>query len=242
MNKLCAFICLVVVFTGNNHLISQTATFNVSADFTGTGVVVVDSSTATEFAIIDSSTATEFANIVVDSSTATEFANISDPAMDAIVDVIFTANVSSSSSSINSDGTINSSGGSPFNNELGLTLISPTGTSLELIGTGTFFGGANGDAFELLDISFADGGAPLGPNPPTGGTFAATGGAFDIFNGEFAGGAWQIVIQDTVGADPKSLNGFSLTVVTAVPEPSSAFFMALGLVGVATLRRRTAGC
>ena len=229
MNKLCAFICLVVVFTGNNHLISQTATFNVSADFTGTGVVVVDSSTATEFAIIDS-------------STATEFANISDPAMDAIVDVIFTANVSSSSSSINSDGTINSSGGSPFNNELGLTLISPTGTSLVLIGTGTFGQGANGDAFELLDISFADGGAPLGPNPPTGGTFAATGGSFDIFNGEFAGGAWQIVIQDTVGADPKSLNGFSLTVVTAVPEPSSAFFMALGLIGVATLRRRTAGC
>ena len=93
MNKLCAFICLVVVFTGNNHLISQTATFNVSADFTDTGVVVVDSSTATEFAIIDS-------------STATEFANISEPAMNAIVDVIFTANVSSSSSSINSDGTV----------------------------------------------------------------------------------------------------------------------------------------
>ena len=240
MNKLCAFICLVVVFTGNNHLISQTATFNVSADFTGTGVVVVDSSTATEFAIIDSSTATEFANIVVDSSTATEFANISDPAMDAIVDVIFTANVSSSSSSINSDGTINSSGGSPFNNELGLTLISPTGTSLELIATGTFNTGNNEDAFELLDISFADGGAPQGLNPAAG-TFAATGVLFDIFDGEVADGAWQVVVEDTVGGDPKSLNGFSLTVVT-VPEPSSALFMALGLVGVTTLRRRTSGC
>ena len=45
-----------------------------------------------------------------------------------------------------------------------------------LIGTNTFFSGAEADAFELLDISFADGGAPLGPNPPTGGTFAATGG------------------------------------------------------------------
>ena len=90
MNKLCAFICLVVVFTSSNHLLAQN-TLTASADFTGTGVVIVDS------------------------SVATEFANVSDPGMNSIIDVFFTANLSSSSFLINSDGTIDNSGGSPFN-------------------------------------------------------------------------------------------------------------------------------
>ena len=177
---------------------------------------------------------------IVDSSTATQLINISDPSNQSIFNVLFSANVSSSSTSINSDGTINNTGGSPFNNELVLSLISPSGTSLELIGANTFNTGANGDAVELLDIDFADGGATQGTDP-VGGTFAPTGGSFSIFDGELASGAWQIVIQDTVGADPKSLNSFSLTVVT-VPEPSSAFFMMLSLIGVTTLRRKTYRC
>ena len=217
MNKLCAFICLVAAFTGSNHLVSQTFTFNASADLTSTGVTIVDS------------------------SSATESIGISDLTNSSIVAVLFSANISSSSSTINSDGTINNTGGSPFNNELVLSLVSPSGTSLELISAGTFNVGGNEDAVELLDINFANGGALQGSDP-TGGTYAPTGGSFDIFDGELAGGALQIVNEDAVKADPKSLNGLSLTLVTTVSEPFSPFFMALGRIGVATLRRRTAGC
>lgn len=213
MNKLCAFICFsVATFTGTSQLLSETQTFNVSSDLTGFGVTIVDS------------------------SSATESVNIINPSIYRIVDVLFSVNVSSSSSTINSDGTINNTGGSPFNDELDLSLISPSGTNLELIGAGTFLAGGNADAVELLDINFADGGATQGVNPVAG-TFAPTGGTFDVFNGELATGLWQVVIQDTVGADPKSLNGFSLTVVT-VPEPSTVSLVALSLIGLTARRRK----
>ena len=212
MNKLFAIFCFsVATFTGSSQLLSQTQTFSASSDFTASGVTIVDS------------------------SSATESINIIDTSNQPIVDVLFSANVSSSGGNINNDGTI-SGAGSPFNNELGLTLISPSGTSLELIGVGTFQTGGIDEAVELLDINFADGGATQGLNPVAG-TFAPTGGSFFAFNGEFASGVWQVVIQDTVPADPKSLNGFSLTVVT-VPEPSSVSLVALSLIGFAARRRK----
>jgi len=224
MNRLFAFICFsVVTFIGGSQLVAQTITFNVSPEF----------QEPVEFN--GSADLTSSGVTIVDSSTATESVNIVDPSLQPILEVFFSANVSSSGSVINSDGTIGNFGtGSPFNNELELSLISPSGTNLELIGAGTFQTGDNDDAVELLDINFADGGAIQGINPVAG-TFAPTGGTFDIFNGELATGAWQVVIEDTVGADPKSLNGYSLTVVTgatAVPEPGSVSLMALSLIGV----------
>ena len=121
MNKLCAFICLLSAFTSSNYLVAQTFTFNVSADFTSTGVTIVDS------------------------SSATQSVNINDPTNQLILDVLFSANISSSGATINSDGTINNNGRSPFNNELVLNVISPSGTSLELIGAGTFLSGGGAD-------------------------------------------------------------------------------------------------
>ena len=152
-----------------------------------------------------------------------------------ILDVSLLANLSASGGSIDGDGSIDSTN-NPFLNELILTLISPQGSSLELVSESTYTSGGSGS--ELVELLFQDGGASQGGVDLSPGTFAPAGGSFSVFDGESPNGIWSLVIEDTVGADPKSLNGFTINVETApVPEPSTSLLFALGAFGLVWRRR-----
>ena len=178
--------------------------------------------------------------IVVDSSTATSSITIADTG--SILSVGVSANISSSSSSINPDGTVNPSGGSHFGNELALTLTSPSGTLVELVSFGTYVSGSSGFDVELAELVFEDGAALQGGNLGAG-IFAPTHCSLGDFIGESASGNWILAIIDSTGADPKSLNGWQLNVVTdtlSAPEPSVLALFGIGLLGLSLRRRKRA--
>jgi len=194
--------------------IANAALITESLDFTSAGVIVVDrSSASSSIAITDTG---------------------------SILSVGITANISASSSSINPDGTVNSSGGSHFGNELGLTLTSPAGTLIDLVSVGTYLTGS-GDV-ELAELVFDDGGA-FQSGTLAAGTFAPTQGLLADFIGESASGNWILGIRDSVGADPKSLNGWQLNIATnsaSVPEPSVLALFGFGLLGLGLRNRKRA--
>jgi len=195
--------------------ISNAATLNFSEDLTSTidGVVIVDAST--------------------DSVSPGFFI----PAGDQILNVSVEANISSSSGSINPDGTVVSNGGSSFLNELSLTLTSAEGTTVELISANTYTSGPNSQ--EFIDFTFSDTGTAQSDATLGSGTFAPTLGSLSDFNGETASGLWTLTIGDSVNADPKSLNSYSITIETgAIPEPSSTLLLGLGGLALVARRKR----
>jgi len=194
--------------------IANAALITESLDFTSTGVIIVDRSSDTS--------------------------SISIADTGSILSVGVSANISSSSLSINPDGTVVPSGGSHFGNELGLTLTSPAGTLIELVSTGTYVSGASGRDVELAELVFEDGGALQGGDLGAG-TFAPTQGLLADFIGESANGNWILGISDSVGSDPKSLNGWQLNIVTnsaSVPEPSVLALFGFGLLGLSMRGRK----
>ena len=127
----------------------------------------------------------------------------------------------------------------PFFNEIGFALRSPDGTLVELIPVQTFLGppNFNGSTFDfsgtiVLDDAASD---PVdqGPVPgkPNVGTYQPI-NALSAFNGENALGTWELLISDDLGGHPLEFSEFTLSVLTAVPEPGSIALAAVGLLGL----------
>lgn len=135
-------------------------------------------------------------------------------------------------------GSCKSSWRAPFNNELGLKLTSASGTSVNLITPGTY--GVFGVGSYVVD--FSDSAASALGSIPQSGAFRPVQSLSDLI-GEDPLGYWKLWIQDTVSADPKRLDSFTLSFTTAplpvpVPLPAAMPMLLAGLGGLAMLRRR----
>ena len=204
--------------------------------FIATSSILVSNSNATTLNVNQDLTSTASGVLIVDSSTNSVTPGFFIPAGEQIVDVSISANLSASSNSINLDGSVDSTGGSSFLSELSLTLSSAAGTTVELISTGTYSGGTSQ---EFIDFTFDNAGLAQSGATLVAGTFAPTLGSLSDFNGETTSGLWTLTIGDSVGADPKSLNSYDLTIITApIPEPSSTLLLGLGGLALFTRRKR----
>ena len=165
----------------------------------------------------------------------------------AVVNAVISVTFSKCSASTDANG-CSGDGGSPFNNEIGLALIAPTGEFVslvennsdnELFETGNFETFVQGTGnFNLITIVFDDLGASLGSTPSSG-TFAPEGSLSD-FIGLNANGTWRLFFEDDVGADALVFHTATLTLTTRdVPVPALLPVFATLLLGLGLMRRRT---
>ncbi len=179
--------------------------------------------------------------VTVDASTeSTQLYVPANPA-DIITDVNVFIDFTKCDDNISSTGECLGTGAS-YPNEIVFDLTSPTGTSVSLIAAGTYTGNGVGNTYQ---ITFDDAATTaVGGSLPTSGTFQPTGLLAD-FNLESAIGLWTLTFQDTVGADPLSLNSWRLDVTTGdtpppnpVPVPAAVWLLGSGLIGLAGVARR----
>lgn len=112
-------------------------------------------------------------------------------------------------------------------------LLSPTGTRVNLINTGTFTGGQGA----RVQINFDDAAASVvGGAAMSSGTFRGV-QSLSAFNGQVAAGTWILGMGDSVGADPLSFFSARLT-VNAVSEPASLGLLGLSMLVLGTFARR----
>jgi len=79
-----------------------------------------------------------------------------------------------------------------------------------------------------------DGVNDIFPGPAPAGPY---GSLLSAFNGIDANGTWSLFVRDDEGVDIGSIaNGWSLEIVTAVPEPGSLMLLSLGFAGLAARR------
>ncbi|MFM7240401.1 MAG: proprotein convertase P-domain-containing protein [Cyanobium sp.] len=108
-------------------------------------------------------------------------------------------------------------GGNSFNREIGLALQSPFGTVVNLIVPNTGLTGQTpGDTVTWTFTDSALGG--ISGNQLVSGTDLPT-SPLSAFNGEAGNGAWTLFFTDSAGADPLSINSWSVTVEVPGPLP-----------------------
>ena len=97
--------------------------------------------------------------------------------------------------------------------DLDISIVSPSGTILNLSGNNGF----TGDNYS--GTNFQDGGTSIAASsPPFNGTFEAQGGTFaSTFDGENADGTWTLSINDNVTGDCGWLNFWQMTFSTPPP-------------------------
>jgi len=133
-----------------------------------------------------------------------------------------------------SDGTC-SGAGSSFNREIVFFLTSAMGTRVDLVLEDTYSDHVGARIEVLFDDDAA---STIGGGSLLSGTFAPIGSLAD-FNNEQVLGDWTLGFEDTVGADPLSVNAWRLDITTnAVPEPTSMALLGLALTGIFFSRRR----
>jgi hypothetical protein len=124
--------------------------------------------------------------------------------------------------------------GFSFNEEIGLTLQSPLGTSVDLTVPETLGGQQPG---ATATWTFDDGAsAGLTGDLLISGTFLPT-SPLSAFNGEDGNGVWTLFFSDTFELDPLSINSWSLT-VTPVPGPLPVLGVGAAFGYSRRLRRR----
>lgn len=123
--------------------------------------------------------------------------------------------------------------GNAFLSETFFYLLSPNGTRVNLINTGTFSGSQGG----RVQIDFDDAAASVvGGSVMSSGSFRGV-QSLAAFNGLNAGGTWVLGMGDSVGRDPLSFFSATLS-VSAVSEPASLGLVGLSLLGLGAVARR----
>ena len=206
LNRILGFVSLTAVSLLTSVSGANAGTFTQSASFNP--VLQVDAGAGT---------------------TSLNFAGLTSP----ITSVTTTVNLTKCDNPISSTGVCVGSGFS-YNNEIALRLISPGGTTVNLISAGTFSGQTPGTTVTFtFDESSLN---PIGGGSLVSGTFNPTGNLND-FIGEDGNGNWTLFFEDVGDGDPLSVNSFSVTVdnVDTVPEPASTLgLIVIGALGLAT--------
>ena len=128
--------------------------------------------------------------------------------------------------------------GFSYNDEIGFSLISPTGTIVSLVIPYTDLDGQetgntvtwkfDDSAFSIVSGDFLIPGTYLPKSP------------LSAFNGEDGNGLWQLLYTDDAGGDPLSVNSWSLTVMNEVPGPLPVLEAAAAFGFSRRIRRRIA--
>jgi hypothetical protein len=154
--------------------------------------------------------------------------------INSIAKVTTTINLTKCDDPINTTTGVCEGAGSSFNEEIGLTLTSPLGTSVDLTVPGTLGGQQPG---ATATWTFDDGAsAGLTGSLLISGTFLPT-SPLSAFNGEDGNGTWTLFFSDNFPADPLSVNSWSLT-VTPVPGPLPVLGVGAAFGFSRRLRRR----
>lgn len=170
--------------------------------------------------------------LVVDEDTASTSLTISG-LINSIAKVTTTINLTKCDDPISSTGVCEGTDSS-YNGEIGLTLQSPLGTSVDLTVPGTLGGQSPG---ATATWTFDDGAsAGLTGDLLISGTFLPT-SPLSAFNGEDGNGVWTLFFTDDAGGDPLSINSWSLT-VTPVPGPLPVLGVGAAFGYSRRLRRR----
>lgn len=125
-----------------------------------------------------------------------------------------------------------------FNEEIRLSLQSPTGTIVQLVAAGNGLGGQTpGDT---VSWTFDDTASSLvSGNLLISGTYLPF-SSLSAFSSETGNGTWNLLYADTEEEDPMSINGWSLTVneVSAPPASVPGPLPVLGLAAAFGFSRR----
>jgi hypothetical protein len=131
--------------------------------------------------------------------------------------------------------------GVPFFNEIVFRLLSPNGTSVDLISENSFNAGS-GPGFDGK-INFDDQAANVvnvDPNRLQTGLFRPT-GSLSAFNGQSSLGNWILSIQDTVGGDSLRFRSATIGIngpATMAAVPTPALLPGLVGLGMGAMRKR----
>ena len=108
---------------------------------------------------------------------------------------------------------------SPFNEELGFQIKSPSGKIINLISTGTFGRGTVSSG--LVTQKFKMGGSVISQSSlPTSGIFSPQ-GSFSVFTDDFPNGKWELLAVDDSQIDPLCVSGFGVKIFTDIASSVS---------------------
>ncbi len=155
-----------------------------------------------------------------------------------ITDVNVTLDVSGCGGDVERDGSCPPLGGTAANDQLFLSLRSPSGTVVRLVQAGDLVGGTPSNRGVMTFDDSASG--TLFALPVQTGSFLPS-QALSAFNGEDPFGTWRIQIGDTTAQSKHRLNAYSLSIsISEVPLPQALGLMLPALGGLLALRRRKA--
>lgn len=104
-----------------------------------------------------------------------------------------------------------------WNNDLTISLVSPSGTSVDILAVGLICGGQEADIDVVLNDAFPAGTCANGSVPSISGNIAPT-SALAGFNGENSVGDWTLVMADAFGGDGGFLNVWDMQICGSIPD------------------------
>jgi len=108
----------------------------------------------------------------------------------------------------------------PYYNEVGFRLVSPAGTIVTLIGTGSYSTGSTTVTTQWA-MDFTKSATTAVSGLPASGTYKPTTGSMEDFEGESGIGNWKIQASDTAGGDPLCARYARVTITDINESPTA---------------------